>query len=91
MNVPNAEETMLAEIANWAVGTKLDFVITKCATLGFYRCQVHERDGGFRVLLELIPAEAAIFDRHISFPARKADLADLPQRLRIAKLRLLQD
>ena len=82
---------MLAEIANWAVGTKLDFVITKCATLGFYRCQLHEQDGGFRVLLELSPAEAAIFNCHMNFPARKADLDDLPQRLRISKLRLLMD
>ena len=37
-------------------------------------------------MVELTNAEALLFDSHVTFPATRADLEDLPRRLRVAKL-----
>lgn len=91
MNPQTAEYTLLAEVATWTTGSELDFVLTKCAAPGFYNCRLHglEAYADLPLLLELSPAEAAIFNQHMTFPATRADLEDLPQRLHVAKLREL--
>ena len=90
-NPMNVEDMLLAEVATWTTGSELDFVLTKCAAPGFYNCRLHglEAHADLPLLLELSLAEAVIFNQHMTFPATRADLEDLPQRLRVAKLREL--
>ena len=75
---------MLAEVADWHRNAHHERTLIKCLKNGWYRFKYEDCELG--MVVELTEAEAVIFDRHVTCPARLADLEDLPRRLRVAKL-----
>jgi hypothetical protein len=80
---------MLEEVASWTRGAHEDFTVWKVSNNGEYCCQFARAIGKMRVMIELNQDEATIFNRHMRFPATRADLEELPRRLTIAKLQAL--
>ena len=83
------ERTMLAEVADWHRSADDNFTLIKALKLGIYSFKFDAAPDAMRLVVGLTEAEAAIFNRHVTCPARLSDLLDLPRRLQVAKLHAL--